>query len=120
MGRSWTGMACSKYSNVYEFGGIIDWTGDIEGGEQEQSVDDNWQNTEALPETDETGNNNGVENGGDDMKEAAKLLYQGHASMPHICVMDYPTIEYKGGKLIRTKTLGAGDDCCDFHVVKKD
>ena len=54
------------------------------------------------------------------MKEAAKLLYQGHASMPHICVMDYPTIEYKGGKLIRTKTLGAGDDCCDFHVVKKD
>lgn len=54
MGRSWTGMACSKYSNVYEFGGIIDWTGDIEGGEQEQSVDDNWQNTEALPETDES------------------------------------------------------------------
>ena len=39
--------------------------------------------------------------------------------MPHMCVMDYPTIEYKGGKLIRTKTLGAGDDCCDFHVVKK-
>ena len=39
--------------------------------------------------------------------------------MPHMCVMDYPTIEYKGGKLIRTKTLGNGDDCCDFHVVKK-
>ena len=39
--------------------------------------------------------------------------------MPHMCVMDYPTIEYKGGALIRTKTLGAGDDCCDFHVVKK-
>ena len=39
--------------------------------------------------------------------------------MPHMCVMDYPTIEYKGGKLIRTKTLGAGGDCCDFHVVKK-
>ena len=38
---------------------------------------------------------------------------------PHMCVMDYPTIEYKGGKLIRTKTLGAGDDCCDFHVVKE-
>ena len=38
--------------------------------------------------------------------------------MPHMCVMDYPTIEYKGGKLIRTKTLGAGGDCCDFHVVK--
>ncbi|MBR0420944.1 MAG: L-2-amino-thiazoline-4-carboxylic acid hydrolase [Erysipelotrichaceae bacterium] len=40
--------------------------------------------------------------------------------MPHICVMDYPTIEYKGGKLIRTKTLGNGDECCDFHVVKKE
>ncbi len=39
--------------------------------------------------------------------------------MPHMCVMDYPTIEYKGGKLIRTRTLGAGDDCCDFHVVRK-
>ena len=38
--------------------------------------------------------------------------------MPHMCVMDYPTIEYKGGKLIRTKTPGAGGDCCDFHVVK--
>ncbi len=39
--------------------------------------------------------------------------------MPYLCVMDYPTIEYKGGKLIRTKTLGAGDEFCDFHVVKK-
>ena len=39
---------------------------------------------------------------------------------PHMCVMDYPTIEYKGGKLLRTKTLSAGDDCCDFHVVKGD
>ena len=40
--------------------------------------------------------------------------------MPHMCVMDYPTIEYKGGKLIRSKTLGNGDDCCNFHVVKKE
>lgn len=39
---------------------------------------------------------------------------------PHMCVMDYPTIEYKGGKLLCTKTLGAGGDCCDFHVVKGD
>ncbi|MCR4634242.1 MAG: L-2-amino-thiazoline-4-carboxylic acid hydrolase [Erysipelotrichaceae bacterium] len=38
---------------------------------------------------------------------------------PHMCVMDYPTIEYKGGRLLRTKTLGNGDDRCDFHVVKK-
>ncbi len=28
-------LADMGYSNVYEFGGIIDWTGDIEGGEQE-------------------------------------------------------------------------------------
>jgi len=40
--------------------------------------------------------------------------------MPHMCVMDYPTIEYKGGKLFRTKTLGNGDDCCNFHVVKRE
>jgi len=39
---------------------------------------------------------------------------------PHMCVMDDPTIEYQGGKLLRTKTLGAGGDCCDFHVVKGD
>lgn len=39
---------------------------------------------------------------------------------PHMCVMDYPTIEYKGGKLLRTRTLGAGGDCCDFHVVRGD
>ena len=39
---------------------------------------------------------------------------------PHMCVMDYPTIEYKGGKLLRTKTLSTGGDCCDFHVVKGD
>ncbi len=40
--------------------------------------------------------------------------------MPSMCAMDYPTIEYKGGKLIRTKTIGSGGDCCDFHVVKKE
>ena len=46
--------------------------------------------------------------------------YVTHRETPHMCVMDYPTIEYKGGKLLRTKTLGAGGDCCDFHVVKGD
>ena len=40
--------------------------------------------------------------------------------LPHMCVMDFPTIEFSGGKLLRTKTLGNGDDCCDFHVVKAD
>jgi hypothetical protein len=37
-----------------------------------------------------------------------------------MCVMDYPTIADKGGRLLRTKTLGEGSDCCDFHVVKGD
>ena len=58
-------LADMGYSNVYEFGGIIDWTGDIVAGEQEQSTDDN---------------SNEEENGGEDMG-AANLLYQGHASM---------------------------------------
>jgi len=40
--------------------------------------------------------------------------------IPYMCKTDYPTIEYKGGKLIRTKTLGEGADCCDFHVVKPE
>ena len=40
--------------------------------------------------------------------------------LPHMYVMDYPTIEFSGGKLLRTKTLGNGDDCCDFHVVKAE
>ncbi len=35
----------------------------------------------------------------------------------YMCVMDYPSIEYMKGKLLRSKTLGNGDDCCDFHVV---
>jgi len=39
---------------------------------------------------------------------------------PFMCVMDFPTIEYQGGKLIRTKTLSNGDDCCNFHVVKAE
>ena len=27
---------------------------------------------------------------------------------PHLCVVDDPTIQDRGGKLLRTKTLGAG------------
>jgi rhodanese-related sulfurtransferase/L-ascorbate metabolism protein UlaG (beta-lactamase superfamily) len=68
-------LADMGYSQVYEFGGIIDWTGDIEKGDSEQSTDDKtMQDQEALPVTEE------AENGGDEMG-AAKLLYQGHASM---------------------------------------
>ncbi len=35
----------------------------------------------------------------------------------HMCVMDYPSITYMKGKLLRPKTLVKGDECCDFHVV---
>lgn len=38
--------------------------------------------------------------------------------VPHVCVMDYAMIELKGARLLRTKTLGSGDDRCDFHVVR--
>ena len=39
-------LADMGYSNVYEFGGIIDWTGDIEEGESGENPDDTEQNTE--------------------------------------------------------------------------
>jgi len=38
---------------------------------------------------------------------------------PSMCKMDYKTIALRGGKLIRTKTLASGGDCCDFYVCKK-
>lgn len=38
--------------------------------------------------------------------------------VPHMCAMDYKMIELRGGTLIRTKTIGNGDDCCNNHVVK--
>lgn len=38
--------------------------------------------------------------------------------VPHVCVMDYAMIELKGARLLRTKTLGSGGSCCDFHVIK--
>lgn len=39
--------------------------------------------------------------------------------LPCLCKMDFPKYELIGGKLIRTKTLALGDDCCNFHVIKK-
>lgn len=38
--------------------------------------------------------------------------------LPCLCKMDFPKYELVGGRLIRTKTLACGDDCCNFHVVK--
>ena len=39
--------------------------------------------------------------------------------LPCMCKMDFPKYELIGGKLIRTKTLAAGDDCCNFHVIRE-
>ena len=35
----------------------------------------------------------------------------------YMCTMDFASYEFQGVKLIRTKTIGNGDDCCNFHVV---
>ena len=40
--------------------------------------------------------------------------------VPSLCRMDYPNYSNDGGILFRTKTLGYGDDECNFHLVKKD
>lgn len=44
----------------------------------------------------------------------------GHPELiKYMCQMDYISIDMMGAVLYRTKTLAKGDDCCDFHVVKK-
>ena len=35
----------------------------------------------------------------------------------HLCAMDYYTFEMQGAVLDRTKTLGYGDDECNFHLM---
>lgn len=37
----------------------------------------------------------------------------------HLCMMDYYTFEMQGAVLDRTKTLGYGDDECNFHLMSK-
>lgn len=39
--------------------------------------------------------------------------------LPCMCRMDYPKYELLGARLIRTRTLSAGDCCCNFHVIRK-
>lgn len=39
--------------------------------------------------------------------------------VPCLCNMDDRNYINEGGRLHRTKTLAAGDDCCDFHVTKR-
>lgn len=38
----------------------------------------------------------------------------------HLCAMDYYTFEMQGAVLDRTKTLGYGDDECNFHLMSKE
>lgn len=40
------------------------------------------------------------------------------AYLPPLCKSDYLNYELAGAKLYRTKTLAAGDDCCNFHVTR--
>ena len=37
--------------------------------------------------------------------------------VPCLCNMDERNYRNAGGQLQRTKTLGQGDECCDFHVT---
>lgn len=50
-----------------------------------------------------------------------KLAQREHteAWLPCLCRMDYGTYDMVGAELIRTKTLAAGDECCNFHVIRK-
>ena len=51
-----------------------------------------------------------------------KLTKQEHCEeiTKHLCMMDYYTFEMQGAVLDRTKTLGCGDDECNFHLMSKE
>lgn len=51
-----------------------------------------------------------------------KLTEQEHCReiTKHLCMMDYYTFEMQGAVLDRTKTLGWGDDECNFHLMSKE
>ena len=38
--------------------------------------------------------------------------------LPCMCKMDYPKYELVGATLYRQHTLAAGDECCDFNIVR--
>ena len=40
--------------------------------------------------------------------------------LPCMCKMDYPKYDIRGAILDRTKTLANKDECCNFHLIKKD
>lgn len=39
--------------------------------------------------------------------------------MRHLCVTDFAQQELMGNTLVRTKTIGNGDELCDFHIIGK-
>ncbi len=51
-----------------------------------------------------------------------KLTKQEHCEeiTKYLCMMDYYTFEMQGAVLDRTKTLGYGDDECNFHLMSKN
>ena len=51
-----------------------------------------------------------------------KLTKQEHCESitKYLCMMDYYTFEMHGAVLDRTKTLGYGDDECNFHLMSKE
>lgn len=51
-----------------------------------------------------------------------KLTKQEHCEeiTKYLCMMDYYTFEMQGAVLDRTKTLGYGDDECNFHLMSRD
>ena len=51
-----------------------------------------------------------------------KLTKQEHCEeiTKYLCMMDYYTFEMQGAVLDRTKTLGYGDDECNFHLMSRE
>ena len=51
-----------------------------------------------------------------------KLTKQEHCEeiTRYLCMMDYYTFEMQGAVLDRTKTLGYGDDECNFHLMSRE
>ena len=51
-----------------------------------------------------------------------KLTKQEHCEeiTKYLCMMDYYTSEMQGAVLDRTKTLGYGDDECNFHLMSRE
>lgn len=86
-------LADMGYTNIYEFGGIIDWEGDVVTSEQEEDSSSTQQETdENITEKDSRSENADLSVSGEEAletdkdsdqekKPSAKLLYMGHASI---------------------------------------